>query len=260
MRVLAASSFPDPMPLQCPVLGVPIDVLTKEAAVARIADWASRRESRAVCICNVHSVVTAQQNPAFMLALVQSDMRTPDGAPVAWLMRRVGAPEQRRVAGPDLMVAYIAHACTTGESVFLYGSTEDTLSQLQTALLRRWPTLRIAGALAPPFRELTPDEDLRIVQDINASGAGTVWVGLGCPKQELWMAAHRGRVQAVMVGVGAAFEFASGKQRRAPAWMRNAGLEWLYRLVREPRRLWRRYLVTNTAFVISAALQLLKRR
>jgi N-acetylglucosaminyldiphosphoundecaprenol N-acetyl-beta-D-mannosaminyltransferase len=258
--VVTSSSSSDPIPVQHPVLGVPIDVLSTQSAVQRIADWAQRRESRAVCICNVHSVVTAQQNATFMQALSESDLRTPDGAPVAWLMRRQGAQGQRRVAGPDLMAAYMAQAAGAGDSIFLYGSTEDTLRLLQAALLQRWPTLRIAGALAPPFRDLTPEEDARVVQQINASGAGTVWVGLGCPKQELWMAAHRGRVQAVMVGVGAAFEFLSGQQRRAPHWMRNAGLEWLFRLVREPRRLWRRYLLTNTVFIVSAAKQVLRHR
>ena len=139
----------------------------------------------------------------------------------------------------------------------LFGSTDSTLASLQRILKQRWPALRIAGAHAPPFRSLNPDEDEAAVRQINASGAHSVWVSLGCPKQELWMAAHRGRINAVMVGVGAAFDFHAGTVSRAPAWMRSNGLEWLHRLASEPRRLWRRYLVTNTLFLLGAARQLL---
>ena len=243
-----------------PVLGVPIDVVSPPLAVRRIAEWAGRRESRYVCICNVHSVVTAAQDAAFMRVLAHADMATADGAPVAWMLRRYGATGQQRVAGPELMLDYCAHAAASGEAIYLYGSTAETNQRLQDELRRRWPNLRIAGAHAPPFRELTAAEDQAVVQAINASGAATVWVGLGCPKQELWMAAHRASIRAVLVGVGAAFEFHAGTARRAPGWMRNSGLEWLHRLASEPRRLWKRYLVTNTAFVVGAARQLVKWR
>ena len=225
-------------------------------AVARIAAWAQSAESRVVCICNVHSVVTASQDPAFMHAIKSADMATPDGAPVAWMLRRQGEATQTRVSGPDLMLEYCAHAAAQGEAIFLYGSTEATLKALQQQLQARWPALRIAGALSPPFRQTSAAEDEADVQTINASGARTVWVSLGCPKQELWMSAHRGRVQAVMVGVGAAFDFHAGTVSRAPAWMRRHGLEWLHRLISEPRRLGRRYVVTNTAFIWRAARQL----
>ncbi|RVU44341.1 WecB/TagA/CpsF family glycosyltransferase [Rubrivivax rivuli] len=243
-----------------PVLGAPIDVVSAAAARARIATWAAQRESRVVCICNVHSVVTARQDPAFHAAIEQADLATPDGAPVAWMLRQLGAAGQARVSGPDLMADYLHEAAARGEAVFLYGSTEATLQALQKLLPLRHPGLRIAGAISPPFRPLTPEEDEAHVRAINASGAGTVWVSLGCPKQELWMAAHRGRVQAVMLGVGAAFDFHAGTVARAPAWMREHGLEWLHRLASEPRRLWRRYLVTNTLFVWGALRQLLGAR
>ena len=242
------------------VLGAPIDAVTMAGAVARIAGWAQRRESRVVCICNVHSVVTATQDPAFMRAIESADLATPDGAPVAWMLRRQGVAAQVRVSGPDLMLDYCAHAAEQGEAIFLYGSTEDTLSALQRQLLSRWPALRIAGALSPPFRPTSATEDDAGVQAINASGARTVWVSLGCPKQELWMAAHRDRVHAVMVGVGAAFDFHAGAVARAPAWMREHGLEWLHRLASEPGRLGRRYVVTNTVFVVRAAWQLAQAR
>lgn len=243
-----------------PVLGIGIDVLTREEAVMRISKWVAARESRYVCICNAHSVVTTQQDKSFNAAVAGADMATPDGAPVAWMLKQLGAKNQARVSGPELMLDYCAQASRSGESIYLYGSTHATLTALQADLLRRWPTLHIAGAESPPFRALTPEEDEAAVRRINASRAGTVWVSLGCPKQELWMAAHRGSVKAVMVGVGAAFDFHAGTVRRAPKWMRDNGFEWLHRLGSEPTRLWRRYLFTNIAFVMGAARQLLFKR
>lgn len=243
-----------------PVLGAPIDIGSPAQAVARISSWALRHESRVVCICNVHSVVTAAQQPGHMGVLQRADMATPDGAPVAWMQRRQGAQGQQRVSGPDLMLDYCAHAQATGESIFLFGSTPDTLARLQTALLRRWPALHIAGALSPPFRPISAEEDAAMVQTINQSGAGTVWVSLGCPKQEQWMDAHKGRVHAVMVGVGAAFDFHAGTITRAPRWMRDNGLEWLHRLASEPGRLWKRYAVTNSTFIVLALRQLVRGR
>ena len=239
------------------VLGAPIDVVTAAQAVARIAQWAAAHESRVVCLCNAHSVVTAAQDANFLGVIQRADLATPDGAPVAWMLRRQGATGQTRVSGPDLMLDYCAHAAAIGQPIYLLGSTPDTLARLQQRLQQRWPALQIAGAASPPFRPLSDAEDAQIVQAINASGAGTLWVSLGCPKQEQWMDAHRGRVQTVMIGVGAAFDFHAGSVARAPAWMRKHGLEWLHRLASEPRRLWRRYAITNTAFILLAARQLL---
>jgi len=247
----------DPGRVRVPILGTGIDVIAFDEALERLTFWAGHGQSRVVCVCNAHSVVTATEDSAFKRALDSSDLATADGAPVAWLMRRLGYSSQRRVSGPDLMLAYCEKACGTPQSVFLLGGTSATLAGLQDELLRRFPELKIAGAYSPPFRTLTSEEDERLVEMINLSGASTVWVGLGCPKQELWMAAHRGRVHSVMIGVGAAFEFFGGSRRRAPRWMQASGLEWLHRLVNEPRRLWRRYLVTNTAFIVGAARQLL---
>jgi N-acetylglucosaminyldiphosphoundecaprenol N-acetyl-beta-D-mannosaminyltransferase len=238
------------------VLQAPIDAVTWNEAISRISSWASRNESRYVCICNAHSVVTAGQDAAFGTVVSEADLATPDGAPVAWMMRKLGKSSQERINGPDLMWKYCEQVAQLNESIYLYGSTEDTLGKLQSKLLESFPTLRIAGAYSPPFRALTELEDCVIVDHINASGAGTVWVSLGCPKQELWMAAHRGRVNSVMVGVGAAFDYHAGIIRRSPLWMQNAGLEWFYRLVTEPRRLWRRYFVTNTLFIVGAVWQL----
>lgn len=240
------------------VVGVSIDVINPTAAVQRISHWAAQRESRMVFVCNVHSLVTAIQDPAFHASLSAADMATPDGAPVAWMMRRLGADYQNRVSGPELMTDYCAAAARRGEAIYLYGSTPRTLSRLSKSLPERFPGLRIAGSQSPPFRPLTPAEDTADIERINRSGAATVWVSLGCPKQEKWMAAHRGRVNVVMIGVGAAFDFHAGMVARAPAWMRGSGLEWLHRFASEPRRLGRRYIVTNTVFLWHAALQLLR--
>ncbi|WP_428425515.1 WecB/TagA/CpsF family glycosyltransferase [Methylibium sp.] len=238
------------------VLGIPIDAVSWASANTTIARWAAQRESRYVCICNVHSVVTAARETAFGAVVEHSDLATPDGAPVAWMLRRLGCVGQARINGPDLMSTYCGQAAARGESLFLYGGTEATLARLTTVLRERYPGIRIAGTISPPFRPLSAAEDEDIVKRINESGAGVVWVGLGCPKQELWMAAHRGRVHAVMIGVGAAFDYLAGTVPRAPRWMQHAGLEWAHRLASEPRRLWRRYLVTNTLFLLGAVRQL----
>lgn len=242
------------------VMGAPIDAISWGKALSQISDWASHQESRYVCISNVHSVVTASHDAAFGRVVHEADMATPDGAPVAWMLRRLGHAGQQRINGPDLMWRYCALAAESGQPMFLYGGAPETLELLQQRLLVRFPGLKIAGAYSPPFRPLTEVEDEAVVDQINASGAGVVWVSLGCPKQELWMAAHRGRIHAVMVGVGAAFDYHAGTIRRAPLWMQHAGLEWLHRLASEPRRLWRRYLVTNTLFVLGAAKQLILAR
>ena len=233
-----------------PVLGAYIDAVAWNEAVSRLVDWGSRRESRYVCLVNVHSVVTASQDASFMKVLNQADMSTPDGAPVAWSLRMAGFEGQDRISGNDLMHLYLAEAERRNQPVFFFGSTDSTLEGLRAQLLGRYPKLKIAGMLSPPFREPTAEEDQAHVDQINASGAAVVFVGLGCPKQEQWMAAHKGRIQAVMVGVGAAFDYSAGTVRRAPRWMQQVGLEWFYRLVREPRRLARRYLVTNSLFMV----------
>ena len=242
--------------VRCHVLSAPIDVIDWEMAIQRISAWAMLRESRYVCITNVHSVVTAGQDAAFGQVISDADMVTPDGAPVAWMLRKLGHVKQERINGPDLMWRYCAATEATRESIFLYGGTEETLTRLRVRLSDADPALRIAGAISPPFRSLTRDEDESIVAQINASGAGTVWVSLGCPKQEKWMADHRGRINAVMVGVGAAFDYHAGTIKRAPLWMQRNGLEWLHRLCSEPRRLWQRYLVTNSIFIAGALNQL----
>lgn len=238
------------------VLGTKIDAFDWDTALTRILEWGRCQESRYVCICNVHSVVTANQNIRFGELLNDADMVTPDGAPVAWMLRYYGFSGQPRINGPDLMWELCKKCASEGLSVYFYGSSEATLSALDKRLHRTFPDLLIAGLESPPFRTLTVQEDAVAVDKINASSVGIVFVGLGCPKQELWMAEHRGRVNAVMIGVGAAFDFHAGTIQRAPVWMRDIGLEWFHRLASEPRRLWKRYLVTNTLFILLAIRQL----
>ncbi len=239
------------------VLSVHIDAVGWSDAVDRLVAWGRTRKSRYVTICNVHVVVSASRDVAYRDVINSSDLATPDGAPVAWMLRRLGFVNQPRISGPDLMAVLCERCATGGIPVYFYGSTEGTLAALAKRLRIVFPGLGIAGMESPPFRPLSVEEDAASVERINASGAGIVFVGLGCPKQECWMAEHRGRVNAVMIGVGAAFDFHAGTIRRAPQWMQNTGLEWLHRLCSEPRRLWRRYLVTNTLFVFGAARQLL---
>ena len=238
------------------VLGVPIDVVARVEAINRLIGWARLRQSAYVTICNVHVVVTASRDPAYRSVISDSDMATPDGAPIAWMLRRLGYRNQPRISGPDLMWELCERSVQERLPVFFYGSTDATLSLLKRRLNETFPDLKIAME-SPPFRTLSVEEDAAAVERINASGAGFVFVGLGCPKQERWMASHRGIINAVMIGVGAAFDFHAGTVKRAPQWMQDHGLEWLHRLASEPGRLWKRYLVTNTLFVLGAMRQLL---
>ena len=226
-----------------------IDATDQHQAVERILNWGAGRQSRTVCLCNVHSAVTALDDPRLAKALESSDMVLPDGAPVAWVMRRKGHPDQRRIAGPDLMWALCQAAEARGPGVFLFGSTPETLDLLESNLRQHFPGLDIRGTLSPRFGDWTEEEAQSYIETINGSGAGLIFVGLGCPKQEIWMAANKERINGVLLGVGAAFDFHAGVVERAPLIFQRLGLEWLHRLLSEPRRLWRRYLVTNSRFL-----------
>jgi N-acetylglucosaminyldiphosphoundecaprenol N-acetyl-beta-D-mannosaminyltransferase len=230
------------------ILNTPIDAISWEAAIGRIAAWAARGESRYICLCNVHSLVTGRRNAAFLNAIEGADTAAPDGMPVAWLMRQRGAPHQQRIDGPNLMWRYAEQAAIDGTPIYLYGATPSTLDALVRNMLHAFPGLNIVGRYAPPFRPLTPNEENEAVDAITRSGARVVFVGLGCPRQEIWMAEITNRIPAVLLGVGAAFDYHAGSLQRAPLWMQRHGLEWLFRLCAEPRRLWRRYFVTNTLF------------
>ena len=227
-----------------------IDQIDWPTAISTIMTWAIGRHGRIVCVCNVHSVITSRPNPDLRAAINESDLATPDGMPIAWFISKCQQTKQTRINGPDLMVRLCDAAARQRVAVALYGSTESTIEKLRQALLDKFPRLRVAAMISPPFRELSITEDALMVEALNSSGAGIVFVGLGCPKQELWMIAHRNHVQAVMIGVGAAFDYLAGTVQRPPVWMQRAGLEWLGRLIAEPRRLWRRYFITNTIFIL----------
>lgn len=235
-----------------------IDAASWHKTVETLSEWAKGRQSRYVCICNVHVVLTAKQHSEFRRVVNGADMATPDGMPLAWVLRRSGFEHQERINGPDLMWTLCSHAERERLSIFLYGSTPNTLEKLVHRLKTSFPQLIIAGIFSPPFRCLTVEEDREMTNLINNSGAHIAFVGLGCPKQEFWMAAQRGKVQAVMIGVGAAFDYHAGVVKRAPIWMRQAGLEWLCRLMSEPKRLWKRYLITNSLFLLYLGLGLFR--
>ncbi|MEB3309036.1 MAG: WecB/TagA/CpsF family glycosyltransferase [Snowella sp.] len=223
-------------------------------------EWINQNQSCYVVAANVHLVMSAYWNDAYQKIINTAALITPDGMPLVWGLRWLGIVKQTRVYGPDLMLACCQRAAEKQIPVFFYGGTEGMLSQLTQFLLQQFPTLAIAGSYAPPFRLLNSEEEANIREIIHNSGARIVFVGLGCPKQEAWMARQQGNLQAVMMGVGAAFSFHSGEVSQAPRWMMARGLEWLYRLMMEPGRLWQRYLVTNPAFVLLFSWQLLKTR
>lgn len=238
------------------VLGFSIAALPFDAQMALMLRWAKSRLSKVVCIANVHMVVEAYQNQRFADVLHNADLVTPDGMPLVWMLRLMGVAGQERVAGPDVLSALCAKAPEEGVSLFFLGSQTAVLEKMRMKLKQEFPDLKIAGMEPLPFRPLTKTEDAEIIQKINDSGAGIVMIALGCPKQENWMAAHRSKIQAVMIGLGGAFPVYAGIYRRPPRFIQLSGLEWLYRLIQEPRRLWKRYFNTMPTFMWLAVRQL----
>jgi N-acetylglucosaminyldiphosphoundecaprenol N-acetyl-beta-D-mannosaminyltransferase len=239
------------------ILGVRVDPTSYTDSISQIAHWAQNKESRYVCIANVHMIMEAHDTPDFLRIVNSADLVTPDGIPLVWVLRLKGFRHQERVYGPDLMLQTLQAAETVGVQVGFFGSSPEVLAALQLRLSARFPSLRIVYAWSPPFRALSADEEEQAIQQIEASGARILFVGLGCPKQEYWMAAHSDRIRAVMLGVGAAFDFHAGFKPQAPDCMQKAGLEWLFRLASEPKRLWRRYLYHNPRFLWLAGLELI---
>lgn len=242
------------------ILGVRVDATNYPDAAARIAQWACAGESRCVCVCNVHMIMEAHDAPEFRAVVNSADLVTPDGMPLVWALRWLGVRDATRVDGSGLTLAVCAAAERERIPVALYGGTTESVGKFRAFAQQRFPNLRIAAALTPPFQPLRPEEDAAYIRQLTEAGARIVLVSLGCPKQEKWMAAHRGQLAAVMIGVGAAIDFHAGIVRRAPLWMQRIGLEWLYRLLQEPRRLWRRYLLLNPRFMGLLLLQLLRLR
>lgn len=237
-------------PAKADLFGVGVSLAGPEEVRRCIVEWAAARRSSAADFMAVHSLVTAVRDPAYREAVRDFDLVACDGQPVRWALNRFyQAGIEERCYGPHMMMHICEDAAERGIGVYLYGGKDDVLDKLQAALAERLPALRVAGAESPPFRALTEDEHDETAARINASGAGVVLIGIGCPKQELFAARHLADINAVMMCVGAAFDFHAGHVQMAPAWMQQRGLEWVYRLVKEPRRLWKRYFVTNTIFL-----------
>lgn len=243
-------------PARANVLGVGVSGITLPETVETIAGWIARRESHYICVSGVHGVMESQRDDALRRIHNAAGLVTPDGMPLVWLSRLRGFPDTERVYGPDLMLAVCERSVGAGWRHYLYGGGPGVAELLARRLQARFPGLAIAGTYGPPFRPLTTAEDEDVVTRLQAARADIVWVGLGTPKQERWMSDHVGRVGApVLAGVGAAFDFHAGLKRQAPRWMQRTGLEWLFRLLTEPRRLAGRYLVNNPLFVWNILLQ-----
>ena len=234
----------------CEIMGVNIAVTDMRKTLDLIENHLEDWRGQYICVTNVHTTVTASEDETYMKVQNGAVMALPDGGPLAAFCREHGFPEVARVAGPDLMREELALSAEKGWRHYFYGSTEETLTLLEQKLRERYPGAQIVGMDSPPFRTLTPEEDAETVERINAARPDFVWVGLGAPKQERWMAAHQDRVQALMIGVGAAFDYEAGNIKRAPQWMQDHSLEWFYRLMQDPARLFKRYLTTNMKFLL----------
>ena len=242
------------------ILGVRVDATDYPGCVNQILNWSRQEHSRYVCFGTVSGIMASHDSRAYREALDRADLVTSDGTPLVWLLRWLGVASATRVYGPDLMPLALEAAEAAGIPVGFYGGTEATLARLVARAAARFPNLNIAYASAPPFRPLTEEEDSLAIDQIGCAGVRILFVGLGSPKQDFWMHAHVGRINAVMLGVGAAFDFLAGTKPQAPRWMQRSGLEWLFRLATEPKRLWRRYLPHNPRFVILALRQLWRTR
>ena len=243
------------------VLGVGVSAIDLGQAVAAIEGWIAKGEQHYVCVTGVHGVMESQRDEGLRQIHNAAGLVTPDGMPLVWLSRLRGAAHVGRVYGPDLMLACCACSLATGHRHFFYGGAPWVPEELAAKLRLRFPGLAVAGGYSPPFGPLTSAQDEEIVHRINDAAPDIVWVGLSTPKQERWMHEHVTRVTAAaLIGVGAAFDFVSGRKRQAPRWMQQSGLEWAFRLGSEPRRLWRRYLFNNPLFLWKVMLQVVGAR
>lgn len=242
------------------IIGMRVDATTYTLAADQILEWAQAGCGRMVCCACVHMAMECFDRMAYRKIINDADLVTPDGMPLVWTLRRLGVPDATRIYGPDLTRILLGVAEKAGLAVGFYGGTPETLNRLLAVAAKAHPQLHVAYACAPPFRPVSGAEDIEVVDAIRASGARLLFVGLGCPKQEVWMAAHRDRLDAVLLGVGAAFDFIAGTKPQAPAFVQRAGCEWLFRLTVEPKRLWRRYLTNNPRFLFHCGAQILGRR
>jgi N-acetylglucosaminyldiphosphoundecaprenol N-acetyl-beta-D-mannosaminyltransferase len=239
------------------VIGTRVDSVSYASASDQIVQWTQADAGHYVCIANVHMLMEAYDSPEFAGMVNNADLVTPDGMPLVWMLRAKGQRRQTRVYGPTLMLHILEAAAREKLSVGFYGSRPEVLDALVKRFQACYAGLNVAYLYSPSFDTSSPEEDKTIVEQINQSGTRILFVGLGCPKQEIWMAEHRGKVNAVMLGVGAAFDFHAGLKPQAPMLLQKIGLEWFFRLLTEPRRLWKRYLYHNPRFIVLAAADLL---
>ena len=241
------------------VLGVRVDALQIPEVIIRMQEWIAQRDTcHYVAVTGMHGITEARRDADFKRVLADADLVVPDGMPLVWIGRLRGHSLRRRVYGPELMLTFCRETASTGSRHFLYGGDAGVPERLAEVLEKSCPGICIAGVYSPPFRPTTSEEDAAIVETINRAAPDVLWVGLSTPKQETWMHQHRRALRVpVVVGVGAAFDFLSSRKKQAPEWMREHGLEWLFRLLQEPRRLWKRYLVRGSEFVFLVALDLL---
>ena len=257
---MSAQPLPSPVAKnhdRFPVLGVQVDAVQIPDVVAQMAKWIhDRNRCHSIAATGMHGIVEAQRDPSFREILNATDLVVPDGMPLVRLGRQRGHDLPRRLYGPDLMLAFCKETEGQGYRHFFYGGEPGVAERLAESLKRRFPGMQIAGTFSPPFRSLSKEEDEQHMAMISRGAPDVLWVGLGAPKQERWMHEHKNRLDVpVLVGVGAAFDMLSGRRKQAPRWMRDHGLEWLFRLLQEPRRLWRRYLIGGAQFVAYIALE-----
>ncbi len=243
------------------VVSFPVAALNYERAVGAVMEDLEAGRGGYVCVANVHMVMEAHDDPAFAEVVEGSRFTTSDGMPLVWMLRAQGLKEAERVYGPSLTLELCASAAREGLPIGLFGGTEQSLDDFRAVLGERYPDLDVVCAISPPFRPLMAEEDAQYTARLRESGARLIFVGIGCPRQERWMAEHTSRLpNAMLFGVGAAFDFHSGRVRQSPPILQRMGLEWAFRLVMEPRRLWKRYVIHNPRFVLLALWQLIRRR
>lgn len=251
--MMSHSAAPETWEERIDILGVQVSAVDIEQVCTVVEGWIRNRERRYVCVTGVHGIMESQRDEELRRIHNDSGLTVPDGMPTVWAGRYAGATQIDRVYGPEMMLAICKRSSSQGWRSFFYGGAPGTAELLEEKMLKRFPGMQSAGTYTPPFRPLTPKEDEEVTATIGASGADLVWVGLSTPKQERWMSEHVTRLKSpcILFGVGAAFDVNAGLRSDAPRWVKRLGLQWLHRLIQEPRRLWRRYLVNNPAFIAS---------
>ncbi len=239
----------------CNIMGVNIAAINMEWLVSYLEKNISEIKGDYICVSNVHTTVTSHEDATYCAIQNGGLMAIPDGGPLSTVGQKRGYKNMERTTGPSLMGEIFKISVKNGYRHYFYGSTEETLRLLNQNLMSNYPGIQIVGMYSPPFRPMTKEEDKAITISINDAKPDFVWVGLGAPKQEMWMAAHQGRIDGLMLGVGAGFDYYAEKIKRAPIWMQKHNLEWVYRLVQDPKRLFKRYLTTNTKFIWNAMIK-----